>query len=376
MVAAIRDGAAVNGAALQSMKDVMYPKTIDLVCSAHMLDNVGKRFQTPLLTELSQWWVSLFSRSPAARLAWRERTSTDIKTCNNTRWWSLWEVQNHLLLHFGDVESFLQDLEACPAARQHLLDVLHNEHQHKQLCMELVITINAGLPIVEKTYSMEGNGEIIVEAYENLQQLATSAALKNFPNAKAMAKKFAGDDDAAAEAIFQADLRCVQPAMTYFLQKFNHCDSPLFNMVRLFKAIRLFCPLVVRRLQPDLNHIDELRLLPALDDNVIIQGLKDELPALLVSAADVQACSSRLRWWSEQEKLPYWQSAAKVVFCLMPSSAAAERAFRFYKRRQPTREPGFYQTTSKQCCSFSTIAASECSMNSNILMQHTILLLV
>ena len=177
MVAAIRDGAAVNGAALQSMKDVMYPKTIDLVCSAHMLDNVGKRFQTPLLTELSQWWVSLFSRSPAARLAWRERTSTDIKTCNNTRWWSLWEVQNHLLLHFGDVESFLQDLEACPAARQHLLDVLHNEHQHKQLCMELAITINAGLPIVEKTYSMEGNGEIIVEAYENLQQLATSAAL-------------------------------------------------------------------------------------------------------------------------------------------------------------------------------------------------------
>ena len=191
-----------------------------------------------------------------------------------------------------------------------------------------------------------------------------------------MAKKFAGDDDAAAEAIFQADLRCVQLAMTYFLQKFNHCDSPLFNVVRLFKAIRLFCPLVVRRLQPDLNHIDELRLLPALDDNVIIQGLKDELPALLVSAADVQACSSRLRWWSEQEKLPYWQSAAKVVFCLMPSSAAAERAFRFYKRRQPTREPGFYQTTSKQCCSFSTIAASECSMNSNILMQHTILLLV
>ena len=123
---------------------------------------------------------------------------------------------------FGDVKPFLQDLEACPAARQHLLDVLHNEYQHKQLCMELAITINAGLPIVEKTYSMEGDGEIIVETYENLQQLATSAALKNVPNAKVMAKTFAGDDDAATEAIFQAALRCVQPAMTYFLQKFNH----------------------------------------------------------------------------------------------------------------------------------------------------------
>ena len=100
------------------------------------------------------------------------------------------------------MEPFLQDLEACPAARQHILDVLHNEHQHKHLCMELAITIDAGLPFVEKTYSMEGDGEIIVETYENLQQLATSAALKNVPNAKAMAKTFAGDDDAAAEAIF------------------------------------------------------------------------------------------------------------------------------------------------------------------------------
>ena len=225
--------------------------------------------------------------------------------------------------------------------------------------MELAITIDAGLPFVEKTYSMEGDGEVIVEAYENLQQLATLAALKNFPNAKAMAKKFAGGDNAAAEAIFEAALRCVQPAMSYFLQNFNHCDSPLFNMMRLFKAIRLFCPLAVRRLQPDLNHIYELRLLPALNDDVIIQGLKDELPALLVFAADVQASSSRLRWWSEQEKLPYWQSAAKVVFCLVPSLAAAERVFfRVYKRRQPTRKPGFYQTTFKQCCDFSTIAVS------------------
>ena len=43
-------------------------------------------------------------------------------------------------------------------------------------------------------------------------------------------------------------------------------------MVHLFKATRLCCSLAVQRLQPDLNHIDELRLLPALDDDVIIQG--------------------------------------------------------------------------------------------------------
>eukprot|EP00117_Sycon_ciliatum_P014514 scpid29673/ scgid14745/ len=69
IVAAMRDGAAVNGAALRSVKEIMYPELMDIICSSHSLDNVGKRFQTPILTDFSQWWISLFARSPVARIA-------------------------------------------------------------------------------------------------------------------------------------------------------------------------------------------------------------------------------------------------------------------------------------------------------------------
>ena len=47
LVAAIRDGAAVNGAALRHMKEIMFPQLFDIICSSHSLDNVGRHFDTP-----------------------------------------------------------------------------------------------------------------------------------------------------------------------------------------------------------------------------------------------------------------------------------------------------------------------------------------
>ena len=47
LVAAIRDGAAVNSAALRNMKETMFPQLFDIICSSHSLDNVGRHFDTP-----------------------------------------------------------------------------------------------------------------------------------------------------------------------------------------------------------------------------------------------------------------------------------------------------------------------------------------
>ena len=49
LVAAIRDSAAVNGTALRSVKDIMFPDLCDVICSSHSLDNVGKKFEMPIL---------------------------------------------------------------------------------------------------------------------------------------------------------------------------------------------------------------------------------------------------------------------------------------------------------------------------------------
>ena len=48
LVAAIRDGAAVNGAAMHYVRDIMYPQAMAIICVYHSLDNVGKHFQVRL----------------------------------------------------------------------------------------------------------------------------------------------------------------------------------------------------------------------------------------------------------------------------------------------------------------------------------------
>ena len=68
VVASIRDGAAVNRAAVRLIREIVFPHMLDVVCFAHT-DNVGKHFDTPTLDNFGQLWVNLFARSPASRLA-------------------------------------------------------------------------------------------------------------------------------------------------------------------------------------------------------------------------------------------------------------------------------------------------------------------
>ena len=46
VIAAVRDGAVGNGAALCQGKDLLYPSILDIICFSHSLDNVGKNFST------------------------------------------------------------------------------------------------------------------------------------------------------------------------------------------------------------------------------------------------------------------------------------------------------------------------------------------
>ena len=166
-----------------------------------------------------QSWIALFSRSPAARVVWKERTGTTIKYCNNTRWWSEWEVKNQLLTAFGDVPDFLQNLGACQANRDRLLAILNGPQRSVELWTQLAIVMDAASPFVRKTYLMDGDGDTVVDAYNNLQEIATATVLRHYPNARAMVKKIAdGIEDRYTELIQQAE-RCIQPAVNFLSEK-------------------------------------------------------------------------------------------------------------------------------------------------------------
>eukprot|EP00117_Sycon_ciliatum_P001327 scpid51838/ scgid7033/ len=208
LVAAIRDGAAVNGAAMRYVRDIMYPQAMDIICVSHTLDNVGKRFQVKLLETFLQWWVSLFAHSPAANMEWRNRTGCAVKSYCPTRWWSWYEMLAQVLECFGDVQPFLEQLTYSPAARQHLVDILHNPAESQVLQLQLAATVDVGKSFVQKTYVMEGDGEVIADAYDHLQELTFAVAEPSYPNTLAVAKKLAGDNQAQVPILMALTRLC------------------------------------------------------------------------------------------------------------------------------------------------------------------------
>ena len=154
--------------------------------------------------------------------------------------------------------------------------------------MQLAIVVDAASPFVRKTYLMEGNVDIVVDAYNNLQEVATAAVLKYYPNVHVMANKMAdGDGDWCTELLQQAE-RCIQPAINFYLRKFNQIASPMFATVHIYKAIRIFCPVQVHNLQPRIASVDQLCRIPLLNSDAPILSVKGELPANLVAVTQVQ----------------------------------------------------------------------------------------
>ena len=83
-LAAIRDGASVNGAALCQLS-FFYPNMMDIVCFSHTID-VGDHSQFRVLDSFICYWVSLFSRSHTVRILWKEITGISMKSHGETQW--------------------------------------------------------------------------------------------------------------------------------------------------------------------------------------------------------------------------------------------------------------------------------------------------
>ena len=100
LLAAMRDGAAVNEAGLRQVS-FFFPNIFNVQCFSHTIDNVGKHFEFRVLDIFARYWNTMFSLSPAAQLLWKTRTGTAMKLKLETRWWSKWEVLNLVLQYLG-----------------------------------------------------------------------------------------------------------------------------------------------------------------------------------------------------------------------------------------------------------------------------------
>ena len=324
VVAAMRDRASVNNVAMRTIS-VIYNLLMDIGCFSHTLDHVGERMRTPILHDFTRAWISLFSHSPKSRVAWRTRTGLPCPSYSATRWWSKFEVMHQLHDTFGDIAGFVRECDLPSATASKLLEVLNDQGKLRKLKMELAITIDAMHPFVKFTYELEGDGPLVLIAYERISTLHHHVSSEHYPNVLAVASSSSAGNLSHEQQLIAYAKNCAAPAYDYFREKF---DNDLKPIVQAFKTARYFVPSKIHELNPTSLDIDSLTAFPFLNVNSIIDGLKSELPAYFTAAEDVSSGIDVIEWWKLHEhELPNWAYAFRLVLLVQPTSAAAERVF-------------------------------------------------
>ena len=324
VVAAMRDRSSVNNVAIRTLK-VVYPNLIDVGCFSHTLDHVGEHFHTPVLSDFTSAWISLFSHSPNMRLLWREQTGRSMGSYSSTRWWSRYEVMDQILVQFGDVERFvLRKIIGSNATSTKLASIINDPQKKALLKIELSAIVDWGKPFVKATYSLEGDGELALECYDIIEVRAAIIAAYT-PNVQAVVREMGAGNVSVEEQLLKYAHSCVQPGIDYFEKQLS---TSLKDSLSVFQSAWYFSPQKLRILQPDAEAINNLSVFPVLTD--VIEKLKEELPAYLAKVSDMASATniSGIEWWKAMnDTLPQWASAARKVLLVQPSSAAAERAF-------------------------------------------------
>ena len=250
LLATMKDGASVNQATLNHIKFV-FPKMLSVVCFSHTLDNVGNHFKVPDLLSFGSLWIRPFKHSHTAKLIWQELTGRTPKSYSETRWWSKWEVFEQLLVQFGDVEQFLQEDEAAKLAPQivpQIRETLSDQESGINLQLQLAAIVDVGHHFVTATYYLEGDGPLVFSCYAKLQAVAGACRVPHFPNVGAVSTAIATEDPTQNVATLEQRARaCVDPAIQWFLRKFN---VQLCDLVVAFKAARIMCPVAVQWMRP------------------------------------------------------------------------------------------------------------------------------
>ena len=91
-----------------------------------------------------------------------------MRLSSETMQWSMWEVLNLVMQHFGDLEPFLREIEnLAPSCRGHLLELFDDPDNAIDLEIELAAMIDTRqLYCVSVKYYLEGDGSLAFSCYE------------------------------------------------------------------------------------------------------------------------------------------------------------------------------------------------------------------
>lgn len=149
---------------------------------------------------------------------WQTKTGLPAPTYRPTRWWLKWEVIKQLHDTFGDIPSFVED-EDLPTSTLKLKEIIDDPPKNRKLQVELAMTVDVGEPLVKATYQLEGDGPLVLSAYEEIAAHCVAISHQYYPNTNAVATKLSSNRSNFKQQLLYYG-KCVQAAYEYFNQKF------------------------------------------------------------------------------------------------------------------------------------------------------------
>ena len=168
----------------------------------------------------------------------------------------------------GDYQPAVRDVWRCTApchSQEDGLGILNDSANKSLLMLELAATVDAGLPLVQTTYTLEGDGPLAFSCYERLDKLMQAIRISHFLNVSRIAQLLSNGQPNGAilsQQFTQYAKSCVEPGYEYFQGKFH---GAVRIAVAAFRAACLFAPHKVRD-QPDASAVDEISAFPFLND--------------------------------------------------------------------------------------------------------------
>ena len=311
---------------------VHYPDMLDVGCISHFLDRVRVKCKTAALTPFMSTWNAIFTTSMKARRVLNQISSTGVPRYNSTQWWSLWECLKVVFEERHHVNAFLESNEDfAEVSRRRLSDSI--QQSSLQIRVEQAALMEMEMEkFVKATYTLEGDGALVFIAFQQLEELRQFIHVQNFATLTRVVQKLFPLNVVEQQRWYLYGLReCLMPAFQYFLETSAN-DAIISRSIRVFQAVQLFNPRVVKTSRPVDGDVDWIRAVLFLSDNNTIQPLKDELPAYLVMVGnipdDFDALAGTWQWWrNNAAEIPFWASAVKKIALVQPSSAAAEKVF-------------------------------------------------
>ena len=122
-----------------------------------------------------------------------------------------------LLVHFGDVDQFLQEAEATKLAPQivpQIRETLSYQESRINVQLQLAAIVDVGHHFVTATYHLEGDGPLVFSCYDKLQAVAEACHMPHFPNVRAVSTAIATENPTQKVATLEQRARaCVDAAI-------------------------------------------------------------------------------------------------------------------------------------------------------------------